>query len=309
MLTTIFNTLMPVFSVILLGWAAGRRGIIPLAHCRSLTSFIMTFSLPALLFKFTAQVEPQVLMNRQILVSFTVGLMAVYIITFLFYRFILRHNRKIGGLASLTSSFPNFAFIGLPILMGLYGEESLIPVIISTLVGSLLLVPLTLIFLEDEDRGEGSKLMATGRKVIETFLNPVLLAPLVGIAVSFSGVRLPQGIYSSMALIGDPAPGLSLFAMGVTMSGYRIVISREVILMVFIKSILSPLVMFFITIAMGIQGILAREIVILGALPTATIAPMFSMKYGLYNMESSNATVVGTIFSVATLGGLITLYS
>jgi len=309
MLTTIFNTLLPVFSVIFLGWIAGRKGIIPLAHCKSLTGFVMTFSLPALLFKFTAQVEPQVLMNRELLMSFTVGLTAVYLITFLFYRVILKHNKQIGGLASLTSSFPNFAFIGLPILMSLYGEESLIPVIISTLVGSLLLVPLTLIFLEGEGEKNGNRLIGMGKKLLETLLTPVLLAPLVGILVSFSGVKLPSGITSSMALIGDPAPGLSLFTMGVTMSGYRIVISREVVLMVFIKSILSPIVMFFVTIALGIQGILAREIIILGALPTATIAPMFSMKYGLYDMESSNATVVGTIFSVATLGGLITIFS
>lgn len=309
MFSTIFNVLLPVFSLIFLGWIAGRRGFIPHDHCKSLTNFVMTFSLPALLFRFTVEVEPAVLMNREILICFAVGLTAVYLVTFLFYKFILKHNRKIGGLASLTSSFPNFAFIGLPILMSLYGEESLIPVIISTLVGSLLLIPLTLIVLESEGSGQRNKFIGMGKQVFETFLKPILLAPLVGILISFSGMTLPVGISSAMALIGEPASGLSLFTLGVTMSAARIVISREVILMVFIKSILSPIVMFFITIAMGIKGVLASEIIILGALPTATIAPMFSMKYGIYDMESSNATVVGTIFSIATLGGLITIFS
>lgn len=309
MLTTIFNVILPVFSLIFLGWIAGSRGIIPQEHCKSLTSFVMTFGLPALLFRFTAEVEPEVLMNKEILICFALGLTAIYLLTFLFYKFVLKHNKQIGSLASLTSSFPNFAFIGLPILMALYGVESLIPVILSTLVGSLLLVPLTLIFLEEEEQEQGNKFISMGKQILKTFLTPILLAPLVGIIVSFSGLKLPMGISSAMALIGDSAPGLSLFTMGVTMAGYKIVISREVVLMVFIKSIFSPIVMFFVTATMGIQGILANEIIILGALPTATIAPMFSMKYGVYNMESSNATVVGTMFSVVTLGGLITIFS
>lgn len=307
MLSTIFNVLLPVFAAIFIGWISGKRGMIPISHSKHLANFIMTYSLPALMFNFTAELDPAILFNRDIVMSFIWGLSIIYLLTFLFYKFVLKHDSKVGGLASLTSSYPNFAFVGIPILVGLYGESSLIPIIVSTVVATLLLVPVTLIILESgEDKG-GNRVLETCQKIIQAFLNPVLLAPIVGVIVSFIGIPIPRGVLAASNLIGDVAPGLSLFTMGLTMSGFSMAISREVVLMVFIKSIVAPIVMFFVTISLGIKGILSSEIIILGSLPTATLASMFSTKYDLYSIESSNATVIGTLFSAVSIGVLIVL--
>jgi predicted permease len=47
--------------------------------------------------------------------------------------------------------------------------------------------------------------------------------------------------------------------------------------------------------------------VIRGALPTATIAPMLAMRHKAYTAESSAAVLLSTVLSVLTIAGVIAL--
>jgi len=58
---------------------------------------------------------------------------------------------------------------------------------------------------------------------------------------------------------------------------------------------------------MGITGNLFNEILIVSAMPTASTAPIFSAKFEIYEKETAAVTVLGTIVSIFTIGGLIFL--
>ena len=47
--------------------------------------------------------------------------------------------------------------------------------------------------------------------------------------------------------------------------------------------------------------------IVLGALPTATITPMLALRYKAYTAESSATVLLSTVLSVLTLAGLIAL--
>ena len=81
--------------------------------------------------------------------------------------------------------------------------------------------------------------------------------------------------------------------------------SGQVYFNIFMKNILQPIIMSGLIVLFHLKGIMAKEILLLCAMPTATISTMFGLKYGVSEVESSSSTILGTIFSIVTLSFLI----
>jgi hypothetical protein len=105
----------------------------------------------------------------------------------------------------------------------------------------------------------------------------------------------------SLNLIGGTTSGVSLFALGLIMSQDKVSISKPVLLNVFNKTVVHPLIMFGAVIAFGITGALAKEAILLCALPPAIMTTMFAAKYDVLRLESSSSTVVGTVIALFTM--------
>jgi malonate transporter and related proteins len=115
--------------------------------------------------------------------------------------------------------------------------------------------------------------------------------------VAFSNFG-PAAAMESLNLIGGTTSGVSLFALGLIMSQDKISISKPVLLNVFNKTLVHPLIMFGSVIAFGITGALAKEAILLCALPPAIMTTMFAAKYDVLRLESSSSTVVGTVVAL-----------
>jgi hypothetical protein len=50
-----------------------------------------------------------------------------------------------------------------------------------------------------------------------------------------------------------------------------------------------------------------RELILLGALPTATITSMFALRYKVYSSESNATVLLSTVLSIVTLGAAIAM--
>ena len=65
--------------------------------------------------------------------------------------------------------------------------------------------------------------------------------------------------------------------------------------------------MFFLVLAFGIKGDFGRELILTGAIPSATVVSMFAVKYRLYTERTSATTPISTLLSVVTIGLTIAL--
>jgi malonate transporter and related proteins len=168
--------------------------------------------------------------------------------------------------------------MGIPIFMVLFGEESLISIVIGNLITSLIMIPLTVSILEIAQASE-----------VKTNIMALVLKVMPALAME------------SLILIGGTTSGVSLFALGLIMSQDKVSISKPVLLNVFNKTVVHPLIMFGAVIAFGITGALANEAILLCALPPAIMTTMFAAKYDVLRLESSSSTVVGTVFALFTM--------
>jgi predicted permease len=229
----ILKSLIPLAFVILLGWLAGWRKIIDARHSSSLATYVMSFSFPCLLFAKTATTSLQNLINYRFIAGLSCGLLGMYLVVFLVNRYLRRMPISHSCQTAFVSSFPNMAFMGIPIFIALFGEGALLSIVVGNLITSLIMIPLTVSILEIEEAPEAKTNITL--LLLKVFKKPLVLAPVVGGIVSGLALPMPVLALNSLKLIGETTSGVSLFALGLIMSQDDVSISKSVLCNVFHK--------------------------------------------------------------------------
>jgi malonate transporter len=310
MLLIIINALAPVAFVILLGWLAGRYGVIAAAASSDLAVLVLDFCLPADLFIGTASASPGQLEDWRFFVAIAVGLLAIYLAGLVIALLVFRLRVDAGALQALNGSFPNMAFMGIPVLTAVSGPSAVLSVVVGNLVSSLVLLPVTLALLEagkNGNRGGHQGLTVVWYAVLGSIRQPLVIAPVVGVVVALLGWHLPEAVHNSFSLIGNATSGVALFALGLLLTGERLKLSRAATLNVVMKNLAQPAVMWALVLLFDVPGEYRRDLILLGALPTATITSMFALRYKVYLSESNATVLLSTVLSIVTLGAAIAM--
>jgi hypothetical protein len=300
MFLSIFNALFPVAFVIFLGWLAGYKKIVDKAHNQSFAAYVMDFSFPALLFSITSTTNPRHFESIEPIVLFLLALMGMYCIGLLIYKYCMRRSLAECGQGAFVCAFPDMAFMGIPIFSTLFGPDSLIFIAIGNIISSLLMIPITISLLETKDYKEKRRFHIKNL-VFSFFKKPLVFAPVLGILFSLLKIHLPSQLQDALLLIGKTTSGVSLFTLGLIMSSYAIKLSKIVSLNIILKNLVQPSIMLILVLLLNLKGLIAKEGILLCAMPTASMAAMFALKYNVNIEESSSSIILGTLLSFITL--------
>lgn len=154
----------------------------------------MDFAVPAALFVVTASVSRRVLLTQwPLLLALLVPMLALYALSYWMERRLFGLMPAPTSVQALTIAFPKFAAAGL-LIAAVFAPSQLIDVAFGVALGAIVLSPLTLAVLEvskSATAGQvncGAILNAIGKSL----LRPVVLAPIIGVAFSLIGIRLPD---------------------------------------------------------------------------------------------------------------------
>jgi predicted permease len=305
------TALVPICFAVGLGWLAGRLNMLDGDKIRSISLFVVTFALPALLFVSTFKFKIDELSQWQNLVVLLGAMVATWIMAFLMGRLVLRIGTPESAILALTSSFPNMAYVGVAVLTSLFTVTGLLPVILGNFVSSFVLIPLTVIVLHL--RGPGTPVLAgqpaakstLGKDLVHTVVQPLVWAPLLAIILVLVGVALPSLAAASINQIGATAGGVALFALGVMLYSFSFHINLEVGTVFVIKNLIQPGVAACLVYAFGMHGPLAEGLVIVLACPAATACPMLASTYRVGEKSAAAAVTVSTLCSLLTISGWI----
>jgi hypothetical protein len=305
----IVNALVPIAFVILLGYLAGRIGLINVSSSGVLAVLALEFCLPSLLFNATANMPTSEFQNWRFFLGIALGLLAIYLLTLAIALFVFKKSIAESSLQALSSAFPNMAFMGIPLLIAVFGQSAVLSVVIGNLISSFILLPITLTFLEaGRSAHSGSKGGAVLRTaLLEAIKKPIVWAPLAGMALAFGHISMPTVWGKSFELIGNATSGVALFAMGLVLSGLRLRIRSSIATNIALKNLAQPVAMWMLALLLGVTGVYRREMILLGALPTASMTTMFAVRYDIYIDESTATVILSTLISIATLCIAITL--
>ena len=311
-LHVIMMALAPIVFVMALGFGAGRTRTIDNHHVGELNALVMDFAVPASLFVATASAPRSEIMKQGPLVLILGALMlTLYLLWYLFQRQVAKASKGEAAVQALTVAQPNFAAVGLPIASSILGPTETVPVAVVLAVGSVLLSPLTLLLLElSSGDGRAETSAERVRQALRRALTkPIVLAPVLGILLSLSGLCPDSVADASLRLIGQAAGGVALFLTGLVLSAQPFRLDRKVVGATGTANVIRPLLVVAIVYVFPVPSAISKLCILLAALPSGFFGILFGVNYRLDSTTVGSMVIASTLLSVATLAIVIaTLY-
>jgi hypothetical protein len=298
----IADLILPVFAVIVTGWIVGYTRYLSRALSDALIHFAYNIAMPALLIVTIAQEPSRSLINWRFLVAFGGGSLLCFILVFG-----IMSVRASGNLASRTmygmaASMTNTGFVALPVLQAIYGPRAVLPAAIATVFVAVVMFPIAVILLEVDQRdahGTRTPAMATVKHVV---LNPLVISTLIGMLLSVLDLRMPEPITAYLGIMAGALTPCALFAIGLGLSidGLRANLGRASLLSA-VKLVIMPLIVYGLTLCLGLDPLYTIAAIICAAVPTAKTAYILAGEYRCEEM------LVASTVSMTTLASIISL--
>jgi malonate transporter len=316
MFTLIVTALLPVFLVLGLGYFAGYRKLVDNKNVASLNVMLMQFALPLTLFISIAKTPQDVILqNGPLALVLAVALVTVYVLVLLVQLKVYRRSLGDAAVQTLTIAFPNFASIGLPLLLPIFGPEAALPVAIAIATGSVTISPLTLALLElhkGQQNADAAPVSATqkfGIALKNSVKKPIFVGPMLGLLLALAGVHLPPLVAVALGPITSATAGLGLFLTGLMLSAQTIQIESNVLLGVVVKNILQPLLVLGLVTAVGLPAKIGAQAVLLTSIPSGFFGLVFGAGAGLRPPVAGATLIASSLAALASLSAAIYLFA
>jgi malonate transporter len=298
----IADLILPVFAVILSGWIVGYTGYLSRALSDALIHFAYNIAMPALLIVTIAQEPSHSLINWRFLVAFGGGSLLCFILVFGIMSFRVSRSVASRTMHGMAASMTNTGFVALPVLQAIYGPRAVLPAAIATVFVAVVMFPAAVILLELGQRdahGLRTTPMVTVKHVV---LNPMVLSTLIGMLWSVLGLRMPGPVTAYLGILADALTPCALFAIGLGLSidGLRANIGRASLLSA-VKLVIMPLIVYGLSLCLGLNPLYTVAAVICAAVPTAKTAYILAGEYRCEEMMVASTVSLTTLASIISL--------
>lgn len=305
----ILEIVLPVFGTLGIGFAAARMGVFDEAANRGLSLFVFNFAIPLMLFRSVAQTElPDSMPWGYLLSYFIAAFVAAGAAMFAGWRFFGRALDE-QGVLGLSASFSNTAMLGIPLVITAYGPAAALPLFALVACHSLVLLPPATVVIEAA-RGGGQSL---GR-LLWSLLKGVAATPIIwglsaGLLFALSGTALPGPVDSIVGGIAAAAAPCALFALGASLTRYRLSGNlAEPLLLVALKTLLHPLLVWLLaTQVFNMPELWVAVAVTIAALPAGVTPYLFAQRYQVCLSSCASTVFLSTLFSILSLSLLLFL--
>ena len=304
----VLNVTAPVFALVLCGYVAAARSMLPAGAIDGINAFIYWFALPAMLFR-VAGLRP---IGELFEPRLAAGIAVAGLVSFALAYGLARRSRFLGARPvseaasfALGAAHGNVGYLGIA-LLGQLGEHLLPTVTVAIITDNIVLIALTIAILEMQRNRRGGMLGSIGTASRSVLVSPLLGSILLGLAFSAAGFRLPQSIDTFTRMLSGAAGPCALFAIGAALGNKPLRFNREIGVLVGIKLMVTPLVAAIMMVAvLPLEPTLAAAGVVCAALPAASNTFIIAQRYGLPTASVSAAILGGTLIAVATVSAII----
>jgi len=319
MLATL-EILLPVFGLILAGFACRRRGVLGPNAASELNRFVVWLALPSLLFDTMAHATWHQLYQPAFVATFSIACAGVFTLILALRLFNGRHLAD-ASVDAIAASYPNTGYIGFPLGVIAFGQASLTPTTIATILVACVLFALAIVLIEIGLQTERTP-HKLGLKVLRSLArNPLIVSPLAGVAVASLHVTLPASAETFLKLLAGAASPCALVSLGLFLAEKR---APEAgangassandggnaggisLLLTGVKLIGQPALAWWLAARVfGLAPALVEMAVVLAALPTGTGPFMLAEFYEREAHITSRTILLSTVGSVLTLSLLL----
>ena len=318
----ILQVTFPFFALVLCGYLAARRGLLPLDAIGGLNAFVLFFALPCMLYRFGATTPlAQLLDPWSLLVYLPCALVMVAGAVAFSLNARIRWNDAAFG--ALVAAFPNTGFMGVPLLVALLGARAAGPAILTMLV-DLVVTSSLCIALSRLDGADEHGAADAARKALKGMaLNPMPWAIVMGGAASALRVEPVRPVMQTIVMLADAASPVALVTIGAVLARSQYVAAREeheplplrdYLPVVVTKLVLHPVVVFaagHAAIALGVplDPFALKVMTLVAALPSASNVAVLSERFGADTGRIARIIMLTTAAAFLTFSAAVALLS
>ena len=310
----------PFFALVLCGYWAARRQMLPFEAIPGLNGFVLFFALPCMLFRFGANTPIAQLLDAGafFMYLFCALVMVAFVVA-------ISLNKRFGwndaAFGALVGAFPNTGFMGVPLLVALLGSAAAGPAIVTIVIDMVITTSLCIALSRLDGAGQQGVGQAAKNALLGVVKNPMPWAILLGTVFSAFQIDLPGPVDKTVALLGDAASPVALFTIGAVLARSQKIPHhaqhgpltwQDYVPVALIKLLLHPilvLVMGLAAISMGvpIDAFALKVMVLVAALPSASNVAMLSERFGADNGRIARIILVSTAAAFLTFSGAVAL--
>lgn len=306
-MVAVFLKILPFFTLIGLGYLAGRKQFFSQEATAHLTRFVFYFALSAMLFGFAANLDFAAIFSLPFVFAYLLGTSAVWLLV-AFVAVARGVSKEEAVFEAHTGVIGNVGFLGIPMLSLLLGPQAVGPVLLVLAVDLIVFSTILTVAITGLRAGKISS-QTFGILAMGLAKNPMIVSVVLGILWGATGLALPVPVNEFMTLLGAAATPCALVAIGASLAGRSAERVEVAAWLSFAKLILHPLAIAFACWALGVTGFPAGVMIAAAALPVAGNVFILAQHYGVAPQRVSTAILLSTAASVLTVTAVISLLS
>ncbi len=317
----ILKVTFPFFALVLCGYLAANRRILPFDAIGGLNAFVLYFALPCMLYRFGASLPVARL--------FDLAVVAVWLpCALLMVAATIRasFNGRIGwndaSFGALVAAFPNTGFMGVPLLVALLGPGAAGPAIATILVDLVVTTSLCIALSRLDGAGHGgAAAAAAARKALHgAAVNPMPWAILLGGLSSALELEPLGPLAATIGLLGDAASPVALFTIGAVLARsqhkaarHRTFLPwRDYLPVAAAKLVAHPLLVLAagtgaMALGLPLDPFALTVLVLVAALPSASNVSVLADRFGADTGRIARIILVTTVAAFFTFSGAVAL--
>jgi len=210
-----------------------------------------------------------------------------------------------GTFASMFA-LSNAVFIGLPVNLLLFGDESLPFALLYYIANTTIFWTLgTYAVASDGALRQGrAKPSLLSPSSLRRIFSPPLLGFIAAVSMIMAGIKLPKSVMDLCRYLGNMTTPLSMLFIGIVISRVRwktLKIERDILLVVVGRFLVTPLLVFLMMRGRDLPLLMKQVFLITASMPAMTQMPILAEAYGADSEYAGLGTSLTTVLSLVTI--------
>ncbi|MCM8530482.1 MAG: AEC family transporter [Lentisphaeraceae bacterium] len=314
-LSIVFNSIFPVFALILLGSFLFKIKFLNVEVQKGLNNIAYWIALPIFLFYKVANAKLEASTAGNIFICMMSGTIAAMILGYVIS--LLRKKEKaFKGASVQASGRGNLAFVALPVILFTVAEsagersqvivDSVILVLTPTIIVYNLICVSVLIAHSSKPSKNLSKDILKGLAT-----NPLIIACVLGLVWNFSGITMSKAgaLFRICNILGQAAFPMALLGVGSQLAQIKIRGNLAgPIQCALLKTVFAPLVGYGVSLILGMDKLETLTVLIMLATPTAVAAYVLADQLECEPDLTASSIFVSTVISFFSFAVLLILF-
>lgn len=292
------NNLLLMLVLMLIGFIVGRIKLLKQEDTGAIANIIYYISTPALIFyNLTTSFRKEQLLEGMSLPLIAAGLTIVFFICAWLLRKVISVPESKSDVFDIASTFSNTIFLGLPVIISLFGAQATFFVVLYDLGATLLFWTLGMV------RFTGLK-QFRWKNVVLSILNFPIICFMIGLAIVFFSIPVPAFLARTTKELGGLTTPLAMIFVGLTLSGSSIkdyLSDAGLFHISWLKLILMPILAIGLTYFLPLSPLAHKVIVIEAAMPVMITTAIMARKLNRDYSFASRAVAVTTLLFFITV--------